>query len=320
MAPRERHTETIIGSISGVRPTATASAKKNASFQSPFVSPLMRNTSGTITSMKRIISQVKRLTPLSKLVGAACPTMRLGHGAQIGLESRFHDHSRGRAAFHAGAEKTGVLEFQRRPGAAVFLGVELLHGQRFPGQARLDDEQVLAGYEAEIGRNHVARRELDHVAGHEVAQRQLPGLPVAKHRRRDADHGLELSGGVAGPQFLDESQAHPQDDHGQHDARPPEIVGPPGKGRQQQQQDHQGVGAGLAQEFEPPEPLFLRDHVGAVLLQAAGGFVLAQALVAGFQPAKYLLGIAPGDLREQGRNLDRASPASAERSRCSSAG
>ena len=53
MAPRERHTETIIGSISGVRPTATANAKKNASFQfACFVSPLMRNTRGTITDMK----------------------------------------------------------------------------------------------------------------------------------------------------------------------------------------------------------------------------------------------------------------------------
>ncbi len=31
MAPFERQTETIIGSISGVRPTATARAKKNAS-------------------------------------------------------------------------------------------------------------------------------------------------------------------------------------------------------------------------------------------------------------------------------------------------
>ena len=79
IAPRERQTETIMGSISGVRPTATARAKKNASVHlfflclggsllssatgaeiaafgpsssSCFVSPLMRNTSGTITAMK----------------------------------------------------------------------------------------------------------------------------------------------------------------------------------------------------------------------------------------------------------------------------
>ena len=48
-APLDRHTVTIIGSISGVRPTATATAKKNACPQLPLVSPLMTNTNGTIT-------------------------------------------------------------------------------------------------------------------------------------------------------------------------------------------------------------------------------------------------------------------------------
>ncbi len=75
MAPFDRQTVTIIGSISGVRPTATASAKKNASPQSCLVRPLMRNTSGTMTNMKRIISQVNRLTPRSKLVSLGCWTM-----------------------------------------------------------------------------------------------------------------------------------------------------------------------------------------------------------------------------------------------------
>ena len=86
---------------------------------------------------------------------------------------------------------------------------------------------------------------------------------------------------------------------------PPSVPGHQRNGRQQQEQDHQRVGAGPGQEFDVPEPLLLRDHVGAVLLQAAGGLVLAQALVAGFQPLKNLLGITPGDLGEQGRNLNR---------------
>src|SRR5215472_8557660 len=67
-----RLTVTIIGNISGVNPTATASANISASSQSPFVIPLMTNTLGTITTIKRIISQVKRVTPRSKLVGARC--------------------------------------------------------------------------------------------------------------------------------------------------------------------------------------------------------------------------------------------------------
>src|SRR5271155_1339574 len=68
-APFERQTETIMGSISGVRPTATASAKKKALFQSCLVKPLIRKTRGTITAMSLIMSQVKRLRPWSQLGG-----------------------------------------------------------------------------------------------------------------------------------------------------------------------------------------------------------------------------------------------------------
>ena len=74
-APLLRFTVTIIGSISGVRPTATDMAKTKASVQLCLVKPLIRNTSGTITAMKRIISQVKRLTPFSKLVLGRWPVM-----------------------------------------------------------------------------------------------------------------------------------------------------------------------------------------------------------------------------------------------------
>jgi hypothetical protein len=76
-APLARHTETIIGSVSGVRPTATATAtaKKKASFQSWRVRPLTRKTSGTMTAMKRTISHVNRSTPRSKLVCGWRPTI-----------------------------------------------------------------------------------------------------------------------------------------------------------------------------------------------------------------------------------------------------
>ena len=67
MAPFERHTETIIGSISGVKPTATAKAKKNDSLQG-FVKLLMRNTSGDMIAISVIISHVNLSTPRSKLV------------------------------------------------------------------------------------------------------------------------------------------------------------------------------------------------------------------------------------------------------------
>ena len=67
-APRARFALTIIGSISGVRPTATASAKVRALSQSPLVSPLIMKTTGTITNMNLISSQLTLATPRSKLV------------------------------------------------------------------------------------------------------------------------------------------------------------------------------------------------------------------------------------------------------------
>jgi len=60
---------TIIGSISGVNPTAMASAKKNASFQSCLVSPFTKNTSAVITAMKRSSNKLTPRIPRSKLVG-----------------------------------------------------------------------------------------------------------------------------------------------------------------------------------------------------------------------------------------------------------
>ncbi|MNJ80470.1 hypothetical protein D3C77_788640 [compost metagenome] len=46
-----------------------------ASDQSPLVKPLISSTTGTITSMKRISSQLTLFTPRSKEVCAREPTM-----------------------------------------------------------------------------------------------------------------------------------------------------------------------------------------------------------------------------------------------------
>ena len=70
-APFARLAETIMGSISGVKPTATDRAKRKASNQFPFVKPFTSKTIGTITSMKRINTQETELTPFSKLVVGA---------------------------------------------------------------------------------------------------------------------------------------------------------------------------------------------------------------------------------------------------------
>ena len=74
-APLARLAVTIIGSISGVSPTATDTAKINASSQSPLVTPFTRKANGIMMSMNRISRKLTLLIPLSKAVAARCPAM-----------------------------------------------------------------------------------------------------------------------------------------------------------------------------------------------------------------------------------------------------
>ena len=67
LAPLTKFVVTIIGSISGVRPTATDSPKRKASSQSPFVSPLMTITAGAINDINLISSMDVLWMPNSKL-------------------------------------------------------------------------------------------------------------------------------------------------------------------------------------------------------------------------------------------------------------
>ena len=69
-APLARVLVTIIGSISGVNPTATDSANRKACSQSPLVIPLSNRTMGTMTAAKRMSSQLTLLTPAWKALGA----------------------------------------------------------------------------------------------------------------------------------------------------------------------------------------------------------------------------------------------------------
>ena len=93
IAPLARLTVTIIGSISGVSPTATATANNSASSQSSLVSPLIRKTAGTITRMKRIISQVKLLMPLVEAGRHALAGDLVGELAEEGFRAGLHDHA-----------------------------------------------------------------------------------------------------------------------------------------------------------------------------------------------------------------------------------
>ena len=70
-APRDRVTETTIGSSSGVSPTASATAKRNDSRSGRCFKVLTRMTKSTISMARRRISSPKLRVPASKAVGGA---------------------------------------------------------------------------------------------------------------------------------------------------------------------------------------------------------------------------------------------------------
>ena len=70
-APLERLTVTIIGSISGVSPTATERAKRKASNQRPRARPLKRKTSGTMGGAEALAAAGLKPVELSAKEGLA---------------------------------------------------------------------------------------------------------------------------------------------------------------------------------------------------------------------------------------------------------
>ena len=121
------------------------------------VRPLMTNTSGTMTRMKRIISQVNCSTPRSKLVCSLLADDGASHAAEI----RFGPVATMTAvavplSTLVPRKQTFVHSSGERP-AASSRAIEFLDGERLARQAGLGEKQVFAGDQPHVGGDHVAR-------------------------------------------------------------------------------------------------------------------------------------------------------------------
>ncbi|MNV17119.1 hypothetical protein D3C71_1079020 [compost metagenome] len=166
----------------------------------------------------------------------------LGQGAEIGAVAGGEDHRHRGAGHHVGAHEQDVFQVQRIERVAVLLTREFFHRHRFAGHGRLTDEQVLGTEHPAIGGNHVASRQHDQVARHQLLDRQLTTAFVAtQHRRGVADHRLERIGGLVGFAFLPEAQQGREHHHGKNHDGGFHVFGQPGDDRQQGQQQVERV-------------------------------------------------------------------------------
>ena len=157
MAPLERQTETIIGSISGVNPTATDKAKRKACFQSCLVRPLMTKHQRHHDRHETQHQPGESLdafveTGLHRLAADA-----LGDGAQVSLRAGLHHQRLRRAALHARAQKTKIGIFQRRNvSSRVPRASNFSTGSDSPVNVAWMMNKSLARQQPHVRRDHVA--------------------------------------------------------------------------------------------------------------------------------------------------------------------
>ena len=85
------------------------------------------------------------------------------------------DHDCGRrAALDACPHEARVFEFSRGAHNVSLGVVELLDRERLPGEAPLAHEEVFGREHPYVARDHVARRQADDIARHQVPERHLP--------------------------------------------------------------------------------------------------------------------------------------------------
>ena len=157
---------------------------------------------------------------------------------------------------------------------------------------------------AHVAGDHVAGGELDDVAGHQVAERDLSGRAIAHDGGGDVDHGLELGGGGVGAGFLQEAEADAEDHHHGHDGAGARVAGrrrKPPKGRQQ---NHQRVAGHFQQADEPALLAFLRDFVRARGARAFFSLGLRQALRGGMKRLEEGVVILRGGVEDGRRDVD----------------
>ena len=140
----------------------------------------MKNTIGTITTMKQIISQMNFFTPLSNAVSTCWPARLLA------ILPKYVCAPVATMTAVAAPLSTLVPRKQRfvcsmdRNVRARVAGVGFFDRQGFAGERGLDDEQILGRDQPHVAGNHVAGGQFHHVAGNELLQRNFLRPAVAQ--------------------------------------------------------------------------------------------------------------------------------------------
>ena len=210
-APRDRLTVMIIGSSSGVSPTASATANRNASMTDRPDANCTRRTNRTRKTVSRMIKRPSRWMPRSNALGGSAARKRGRDVAEAGGAAGRDDQHLGVAAHHRRRGKQRVERVRRLLGGAI--AGALLDRIGLAGHQRLVHMQIAALDDDAVRRHEVAGAQLDHVAGNELLDRDRDDASVAQRIGVDRDRAAQRVGGLLGAMLLHDVEHDREDDH-----------------------------------------------------------------------------------------------------------
>ncbi len=176
----------MAGRSSGVRPTASASAKRNESTTGRCEIDVDGEDRDHEEQGDLNEQPAEAPEPVLELrLGRAEPEP-LGDPAEHRVRAGLHHDGTARPAHHVRPLEERVRSLrERRIGGEVARA--LLGGVALARQRGFVDEEVGGTKDPAVGRHGRARRKDDHIAGHERVLRQLDLVAVAQHRHRRLD-------------------------------------------------------------------------------------------------------------------------------------
>ena len=214
-------TVVIIGKNSGVRPTASATAKRSDSS-----APVERDARGDDEKDQEEDGahdeQAELPHPALELGLGGPRSEARGDVAEHGLATgRDHDRRR-RAAHHRRSEEHHVAALVERYRLGVRSRV-LLGGHGLSRERSLVHVEVARLEKLRVGRHEVTRREPHDVSGHDFGSPDLAPLAVAEDRRRRCHSLAQPRRGTLRAVRLHEVEQRAQDDHRDDDERVGEL-------------------------------------------------------------------------------------------------
>jgi hypothetical protein len=227
--------------------------------------------------MAQITSTVIASRRPKRRLGLAFFTQQRRDPSQLGLHARRHHDAASTTIGDQRALIGHVAPVAERQVRLVHQARELFDRLRLAGQRRLLDLELRCLDQPQIGRHGVAGLDTHHVAGHELACRYHPRLPVAHGVRRERRHLPERGDGTLGAVFLYETD-HGVQHHDGHDHQRIHQVADQARNDRggDQHQDHE-IGELAEEHQERSSGSAFTDLVGAIPFAARPRFFRAQA-------------------------------------------